>query len=233
MLLRRPTFGVLQHVYRYAAVAGRRRFALWPSVGRELLSLLSLAPLLRTSLSAPFCPRMLASDASSTGGGVVVTTLTQRLGDVFWRLHFGKQHVAQPGEAQSSAVATPSAQPCLVAEPRWPAGQDQFAVLAEGPWRTLISTQWRFPEHINALELRALELAIRWLLSRRDACGSRVFALLDNAVAFYSVRKGRGGSAHLLPLLRRTNALLLASHVALLPIWVPSGANPADAPSRA
>jgi peptidoglycan/LPS O-acetylase OafA/YrhL len=52
-------------------------------------------------------------------------------------------------------------------------------------------------------------------------------------VTYYALWKGRCTSPQLLLLLRRVNALLLASGMLLLPGWLPSEINPADAPSRA
>ena len=42
----------------------------------------------------------------------------------------------------------------------------------------------------------------------------------------------RSSSPLLLPRLRALSSLLLASHVALHMVWIPSSWNPADAPSR-
>ena len=56
--------------------------------------------------------------------------------------------------------------------------------------------------------------------------------LVDSAVVYYILRKGRSSSSHLLSVYRRLSSLLLASGLSVTPIWVPSAANPADAPSR-
>jgi hypothetical protein len=60
----------------------------------------------------------------------------------------------------------------------------------------------------------------------------RVFLLLDSSVAFFSLWKGRSSSPALLLVLRKISALLLAGGLSLLPGWIPSAVNPADAPSR-
>jgi hypothetical protein len=61
---------------------------------------------------------------------------------------------------------------------------------------------------------------------------SRVFLLLDSTVAFFSLWKGRSSSPALLLVLRKISALLLAGGISLMSGWLPSGNNPADAPSR-
>ncbi len=99
-------------------------------------------------------------------------------------------------------------------------------------WSPLISTAWRDPEHINALELRAVLLAVHWVLSHPSSLTRRVLLLVDSTVAFFSLWKGRSSSPQLLRILRKIGALLLAGGLALLPGWVPSEVNPADGPSR-
>ena len=71
MLVRRPALAIFSAVYRFAAVAGRRRFRLWPSVVRELSVAVGVAPLLHFSLRSPWFPHVVAVDASEIGQGVV------------------------------------------------------------------------------------------------------------------------------------------------------------------
>lgn len=79
MLLRRPSLAVLQHCYRFIEVSGRRRFTIWPSVRRELWSLLGLLVLLHSRLDVHLYPHLLASDASETAAGEA-TVATQLAG---------------------------------------------------------------------------------------------------------------------------------------------------------
>lgn len=72
---------------------------------------------------------------------------------------------------------------------------------------------------------------IRWLLSSPKYLNSRTFVLLDSAVLFYSIFKGRSSSS-LFPIIRQISSMLLASNISLLPVWIPSKWNPADKPSR-
>jgi hypothetical protein len=86
MLLRRPSLAALQQSYRYAQLARGRRFTLWPSVRRELRTLLALLPLLHARLDTPCFHRAIASDASELAAGVVTTPLTAELQRSFWPL---------------------------------------------------------------------------------------------------------------------------------------------------
>jgi hypothetical protein len=73
MLIRRPSLAIFSSVYRYMECARRVPFAIWPTVHRELTAAVGLAPLLFTSLSDTWCPHVIATDASMTGQGVVIT----------------------------------------------------------------------------------------------------------------------------------------------------------------
>jgi hypothetical protein len=107
-----------------------------------------------------------------------------------------------------------------------------YGAVSAAPWTTVVSTPWRDEEHINALELRAALLAVHWALSFPSALCRRVYLLLDSSVAFFTLWKGRSSSPQLLMVLRKVSAMLLAGGLTLLPGWVPSAVNPADAPSR-
>ena len=76
MLVRRPSLSALHHVYRFIRSPPSSRIPLWSSVRAELATVMALSPLLRANLLAPWCPEVLASDASSTGGGVVRAAIT-------------------------------------------------------------------------------------------------------------------------------------------------------------
>jgi len=239
MMLRRSTLSVLQHAYRYCRVAQHRRFTLWPSVRRELCMLLSLLPLLEAHLDAPFFHRAIASDASELAGGVVATTLTPQLATDLWPLCSNRHHAVRQAQSNALRVRSEDSAAHLLAiellglSASDAAGFDAFYTTVEAaPWRTIVSTPWLGEEHINVLELRAALLAVHWVLSHPSSLSSRVFLLLDSTVAFFSLWKGRSSSPGLLLVLRKISALLLAGGLSLLPGWVPSAVNPADAPSR-
>ncbi len=239
MMLRRCTLSVLQHAYRYCRVAQHRRFTLWPSVRRELGMLLSLLPLLRARLDAPFFHRAIASDASTLAAGVVSTPLTLALSANLWPLCSARHHAVH--QAQSNALRLRSPDEAAysravallgLSAPEIARFDAFYSTVGAASWRTLVSAPWAGAEHINALELRAALLAVHWALSYPSALSSRVFLLLDSTVAFFSLWKGRSSSPALLRVLRKISALLLAGDLSLLPGWVPSAVNPADAPSR-
>eukprot|EP00435_Cladocopium_sp_Y103_P024846 s916_g6.t1 len=100
-------------------------------------------------------------------------------------------------------------------------------------WRWKIISGWRWAhgrEHINALELRALEATIRWRVERRGDFQCRFVHLTDSLVSLHTVSRGRSSSRKLRRSVCRLNAVLLASGVA--PVWgyVHTDSNPADKP---
>lgn len=230
MLVRRPSLAILQHAYRYVEVAHRRRFTIWPSVRRELWMLMGLLPLLHARLDVTLHPNVIASDASEFAGGVVCTRLTPDMDRRIWQLCSTRHHV----HLQTLLNAADHR-----ADPLTPDAADRlseytafYTDVHAARWSTILSSSWRTPEHINALELRAVLLALHWLLSYPSAHSSRVYLLVDSTVALYALWKGRSSSAPLLLILRRISALLMASGISLLTGWLPSAVNPADEPSR-
>jgi len=232
ILLRRSALCVLQHVYRFIAMAGvgPKPLRLWPSVRRELQCLLCLVPLLHADMGSHFFELAYASDASTIAAGVVAAPLTRRLSTTLYPLSSSSRFNLLPLHRleSDSSMEMPSAfvehVRGLISELR--------PQLAAPKWSVLIASRWRHAQHINVLELHAALLSLRHALSFPDSASSRIFTLVDSAVAYYSLWKGRSSSQQLLPALRQINAHLLVSGASLQPCWIPSEWNPADAPSR-
>jgi len=253
MLLRRPSLSLMQRVYRFIQLAGRRRFSLWPSVRRELWLMLGIAPLLCSRLEAETHHRAVASDASLLAAGVVSAALTPELQRHMGTLCSSRMHaVMQPLlHVPSDYVTADTSASCLtpVMTPHVDTPADTkhtsarlepvrgmyagfYSEVQSTRWAHVLAAPWKFAEHINALELRAVALALHWLLSYPSTLGRRVFLLVDSTVALFSLLKGRSSAPSTMFVLRKIGALLLASSVSFLAGWVPSAVNPADAPSR-
>lgn len=231
ILLRRSSLCVLQHVYRYIAVAGDQPYVLWPSVRRELQCLLCLVPLLHTNMAARFFPLAYASDASEFAGGVVAAPLTPSFSTALYPLSSSPRFNLLPLQRlpeSSSALRMPvdfvDHVDSLIVDLR--------PRMEPSLWRVLIASRWRAQQHINVLELHAVLLALRHALSSPTSASARIFMLVDSAVAYYTLWKGRSSSPALLPVLRQINSHLLVTGASLQPCWIPSAWNPADAPSR-
>ena len=230
MLVRRPALSIFSAVYKFILVSKHRHYQLWPSVRRELHAATMLIPLLYTSIRGDFMPHVVSTDASEEAQGVVAT-----------------MSIKPPAIASLAALPIhPGVVPTAVS-----------SAVASANWSTIVSAQWKRTEHINSLELRAALSGVRWSLSsplsveelsfnysnsadsnsgcinkRRQWCGRRLLIFSDSSATVGSINKGRSSSHRLLRPLRSLNALLLASGVQLYVVWIPSKANPADAPSR-
>jgi hypothetical protein len=105
--------------------------------------------------------------------------------------------------------------------------------VVSGAWKCVDRYRWQYiNEHINVLELRALQSAVQWVMSHRLGLNCRLVAWVDSAVVHYIVRKGRTSAYPLSSVLRRLSALSLAANMAILSNWIPTHLNPADFDSR-
>ena len=99
-------------------------------------------------------------------------------------------------------------------------------------WQAVFATRWRFQEHINALEVRAVYLALLWKARERCFCSRKIFHLTDSYVAMSILSRGRTSSKALQPLVRKISALLLSGHAHLILAHLESSDNPTDEGSR-
>lgn len=210
MLARRPSLSVFSAVYRQVLVSGPVVFSIWPSVRRELLLIVDIAPLLVSFISQRWCNTVMVTDASSLGHGVCTHRVNN--GDI--------DGLITTGWNRLDRMSPPS-----------PRCHDW---ISRSRWRTIISRRWyRLDEHINCYEIRAVAAALKWHINHsHDTIGYRLLILSDSQVAIGSIMKGRSSSFRLLVPLRGIAALCLATGTHLDLRYVPTDINPADAPSR-
>eukprot|EP00435_Cladocopium_sp_Y103_P007463 s167_g2.t1 len=100
-------------------------------------------------------------------------------------------------------------------------------------WKIVSGWQWSLSkEHINVLELRALEATIRWRIERREELQCRFVHLTDSLVCLHTMSRGRSSSRKLRRVVCRLNAVMLAAGVSPVFGYVHTDLNPADKPSR-
>jgi hypothetical protein len=247
MLLRRPSLAVLKHAYTFAQRFQLQPHRLWPSVRRELLVLVALLPLLHTSLISPRWPKLIATDSSSTGAGVVSTPLSDSLFGRVWSVISQPDHSLLPSQVVSDSPSVSDCGPWTptISSLLQPVQQHRkdntdvdahkhaFCVsMSKCRWSTIIASPWHHQQHINMLELHSVILAVRWVLSHPSSASQRLYLLTDSSSVYYGVNKGRSTSPHMLSLHRRLSCLLLSSANYLSLAWIPSELNPADKPSR-
>jgi hypothetical protein len=206
-LVRRPAFATFSAAYRFAAIAKRRTFSIWPSVRDELLIACGLAPLLFATLDSPLLDRVVASDASETGLGVAA--------------------------ARSDVSVVAQLVDLLPPQPVPEIDSSASDLLAALRWRTIASSRWQRAEHIAIGEARAATTATRWVASLPAAAHARILLLLDSAAVAGAVSKGRSSNFTILRSLRRISAIALSRNCRFVIRWIPSALNAADHPSRA
>jgi integrase len=205
-LARRPFFAIFSAVYRFIEKADFRVFTIWHSVKAELKLAVKLAPLLFADLAAPWFDRMFAVDASSSGQGVVMTSV--------------------PPADLSSVATVPLPSGIELKDPV------PHPITLDARWVEVVASQWRYPEHINLLEATSVGSALRRAASSPSAMGTHVMIWSDSMVVTGAIRKGRSSSFKLLARLRAHTALVLAMGFYVHLNWIPTDSNPADEPSR-
>ena len=99
-------------------------------------------------------------------------------------------------------------------------------------WRSLFQTRWTAKEHINALELRSILLAVKYHVGHLRKHDCRIFHITDSYVCMSIIGKGRSSSGKLEFCLRQLNAILLLFNLYLIVAHVESRENPTDGASR-
>ena len=218
-LTRRPALALFDKSFTFVNKF-RGTAQLWPSVRRELAALCAIAPLLYGS-TARHSPVVLATDASSSGYGVVYCDAgcTRQL----------LQHVNVRG-CSTRLTAWHSELLPLDPPPRDHPALKAWVVAQL--WKEAIGGRFRVKSHINRQEVIAALLGVRWLGRQPRLWGSRVFLLLDSTVACGALAKGRSSAAALRALLRRFTGLCFSFNICISFIWVSTAINPADGPSR-
>lgn len=222
-LLRRNLLGIWFHSYRmlHQVLTLRKggRFRLWQSVREELWAAICLAPLVEAQRNQPLDTTVVASDASSTGSGVVYAKLAPE--DVkslsnCREMKGWKTLCVGPGVASVERT-----------------GEPEHRAMAGARWRVAVRHRWwDTSAHINEKEIRAAVQGIEWGLRSRARWGRRHVRLVDNSAVVGALVKGRSSSYRLNTWCRRAAALTCASQTRYHWVYVRSERNPADAPSR-
>ena len=99
-------------------------------------------------------------------------------------------------------------------------------------WQSSFAYVFAHEEHININEARAALSVLQKRLQSPASFSSRYVHFLDSLVVTAALAKGRSSSRALNRVLRRICAYCIASGQVGLWLWVCSGLNPADIPSR-
>ena len=186
----------------------------------DLLVVAGIAPLLQADLRTQPRYDLFATDASPSGAGACIAKVTPDLWHSLHRIAEERgEHVRLdwgPGPPPPSFVSTHSSAAALV---------------TPATWTELFAYRFRANDHINVLELVALVSLLR-RLSNQGVRRQRILCCVDSRVVLGAATKGRSSSRKLNHVLRKLAYECLASSLTVDLLWVPSWANPADAPSR-
>ncbi len=216
VLIVRPLLSVMDHIFRLDTSSAT--VVLPPDVLHEFSLLLDLLPLCVFDLTRPVANIMIATDACLSGGAVMFSTLSDADGILL------KSHSYIRGWYSSLLDDLPC--PPLFYPP------SVSRVVNDGDWKLAIQTQWKFRDPIVLLEGHAFLLALRWLSRQPQYFHSRIPFFLDSASLLGALAKGRSSSYRLNSVCKRSAALLLATDISPIYLWIPSQNNPADGPSR-
>ena len=186
-------------------------------VRHQLQALVDALPLVRADLTIPVSPMIIASDASSSGAGVVCRPVCEE----DWRLVFTHRYrrgfYSRLGDSTLEGLTFDHSLKRL------------FLELSE--WKTVRSFRWNFDDHINVLEGHAVLAAVRFILDE-GLSNIRVPIFVDSAVVLGAVAKGRSSCRRLNHILSRLAGMLCAGDLRVSWGWVNSDLNPADPASR-
>jgi len=198
----------------------RGRIRLCGPAQEDLLLAVGLAPLMLTNLRAQPSRVLFATDASPVAAGATMAPVPEHL----WLQLY--DWAEEKGEAVRLDWGS-DPPPTELRDVRALSANVTCAL----DWSVVFSRAFIYPDHINVLELEAVILLIKRLsIDGWHHC--RVLVAIDSRVVVGAIAKGRSSSRKLNFRLRKLAALLFLRDIYLEVIWVPTWANPADAPSR-
>ena len=176
----------------------------------------------RMGLAPGFCcsPRLSAPLARGLQYGFQQQTIPRTMQDLNRILLTRVNHTGSDIRISTGEILNPRAHPRQGVEADW------------WCWKPSFKVKWLRKEHINALELRSIFLAVRYHVSHLGAVNFRIFHLTDSYICMSILGKGRSGSRTLQRILRQINAFLLSHGITLVLGHVESTMNPTDGESR-
>ena len=134
-------------------------------------------------LKTPISNIVVATDASSYGGGLAYAKLPPDLFETFFHSRISKGWYINIKNNVSPVVK---------------ASKKLYDFCDNTSWKYGISNKWKFSGHINILEAIALLNGLRWLTRSPQHIGTRVPFLIDSLVLCGALAKGHWSSRKLL-----------------------------------
>ena len=99
-------------------------------------------------------------------------------------------------------------------------------------FKDIISFRWARAEHINGLEVSAINSLMQWCLRGAKCMNHKVIVCSDSQVAISVCTRFRSSSRRLKQKVQKLAFLCLVSGISPVFVWVQTKRNPADLPSR-
>jgi len=217
----RPSYSVFHTVYSFTKLLPEDELRPLPdSCVQELAELAVLLPVFEADLARQWHPEIIATDASPAYGfGLSVLGCTPDFARKVGHLGYSGDGYAELDVTSSDYVGPKKGTPH-----RLGVHMDSFTAK--------LSLPAKYKAHSGSLEATGVSIALRWLLRRPDVRSRRVAMLVDAQAVLGALRKGRTSAPTLRFEVRRVAAMAIAADWHVHYTYVPSGCNPADAPSR-
>eukprot|EP00971_Amphidinium_carterae_P339549 6477411-Amphidinium_carterae.1 len=225
-LYQRSALCIFQECYRWMELGAQQphQLRVLPAhVRQELQGFVCLFPLLRSDLSSCLCPTLYATDATEEIGAVVSADLSLADAVLAWTRR--TQHL-------SPIISVMEAHDLyrLQREERRDGVWEQL--IAKQRFRLITKYRFRSSAHINVKELLAARTALRHLVSSPSLWHTRAMIAIDSQVVVHCLKKGRSSSRAINQILQTMLGDSLSTGARLVPVWVATECNPADAPTR-
>jgi len=241
LLYRRPLLALLGECFTWAGsldpeVDPWAVVRLPIGVADELMSLALYAPLAETNVRAPVSTKLVATDASLRGGGVVSTEIPDHVAQEMWRHRERRgMHVRldDPTRAFFAERAEQRFLDMLPAEPEEAPALWASELIESLQFHTELEyTFRRFGSHINCCEHRVRRSWLRQASQDPANHGTRRLGVLDSRVTIGSAAKGRSSSRAMNHERRKSMSYLVGPDIYEGLLFGDTARNPADGPSR-
>lgn len=240
---KREALSVFAEVYTFIRRHYKQEVELWRSVKKELNIWDGISPLITQDLSAPWCEKLQAVDASEWGLGVCETEAelveVEQLSRFSERWRFRDPEVSRARnlvieenneEDRSFALVEEEEVDEIQFQPKSFVGVG-FGIVSR-PWDLVGRCKWKKRESMPVLEARSSLFAVKHALRRISSQRKRHIILTDSMTAALAFTKGRAKGQKLRNIVQKVASLSLATGSTFFPRWIPSEWNPADGPSR-
>ena len=221
---RRELYALLHHMYKYIDRMPQSRWVRIPGhIADELRSCALHLPFACCSMRRQLSGTIVATDATPTGGGAVFANVPSGLASELWRR----------SEIRGQAVRL-DRESDLRLDAEVPAEPSKFASVVSQcvHWHVRASYSFRQTSHINLQEARALRRELMRMAANPAWRNHLIICLNDSRVVVGCMSKGRSSSYKLNGVMRSLVPHLVTSGLGIGLIWIETGANIADCPSR-